>query len=166
MKKQFIYIMTVGLMAGTLLTSCGEASKNDLKDAKEDMSEVTGDLKRANKDAKLEVKNAVNAQWDTFKTQSDLAISSTEAEILVLREKIAKANDAQRKKLNAALDKLEKKNQELKAEIAERNQKIKEEAIDFDEAAKESEKEFEREFNHDMKELGTALKDLFKNNVE
>ena len=60
---------------------------------------------------------------------------------------------------------MEEKNNALKDKLTQRGKDFKEDVIDFNEAAKANEKSFEREFTHDMNELGTALKDLFKNNV-
>ena len=67
--------------------------------------------------------------------------------------------------MTAALDKLEQKNIKLKEKLAERSKKFKEDMISFNENAKANEQKFEREFTHDTNELGTALKDLFKDNV-
>jgi len=68
--------------------------------------------------------------------------------------------------LTAELDKLEQKNKELKEKLAKRGKEFKDGVISFNESAKANEQQFEREFTHDMDELGTALKDLSKNNVE
>ncbi|SDS24570.1 hypothetical protein SAMN05216503_2440 [Polaribacter sp. KT25b] len=166
MKTNILSLTIMIFMAGTLLTSCGQASKKDANSVKEDVKELNKDLVKGAKDTNVEIKTAVKANWEQFKTSSDLAIENTEKQIEVLRTKIANANKSEKEKLTKALDKLEQKNKELKEKLAKRGKEFKENMIDFNESAKENEQKFEREFTHDMNELGAALKDLFKNNVQ
>lgn len=165
MKTRILSLVIIGLMAGTIVTSCGEASKKDVNNAQQEMKEASKDLGQARKDAQKEVKTTVIADWKKFRTTSETTIENTENQIKVLRGKIAKANKKEQEKLTAALDKLEQKNSELKEKLAQRNREFKEDIIQFNESAIENEQKFEREFKHDMDELGTALKDMFKNNV-
>ena len=166
MKTKFLSLTIMIFMAGVFLTSCGQASKKDATTVKEDVKELNKDLKQGAKDTGVEIKTAVKANWEQFKITSETAIESTEKQIAVLRTKIANANKSEKEKLTKALDKLEQKNIELKEKLAKRGNEFKEDLIEFNESAKENEQKFEREFTHDMGELGTGLKDLFKNNVD
>lgn len=166
MKTKVLALTIIAFMAGITLISCGEASKKDAKAVKEDAKELSKDLKKGAKDTSEEIKMTMTSDWQQFKTTSETAVDNAEKQIEELRLKIAKANKNEKEKLTKALDKLEEKNNALKAKLAEKGKAFKEDMIDFNEAAKANERSFEREFNHDMDELGTALKDLFKNNVD
>ena len=166
MKTKILSFTVIVFMVGSILTSCGNQSKQDAKEVKQDAKELSKDLKQGEKDSSQEIKTAVQSDWNTFKTSSEKAIENTDKEIKVLRAKIAKANKNEKEKLTKALNKLEEKNKELKEKLAQRGKEFKEDVIDFNESAKANEEKFEREFTHDMDELGTALKDLFKNNVD
>jgi len=164
-KTKILVFIVMTFMAGTILTSCGDASKKDAKEVNEDVKELNKDLVKGAKDISKEIETAVKADWESFKMASETTIENTENDIKVLREKIAKASKTEKERLTAQLDKLEQKNKELKEKLAQRGREFKEDLIEFNEATLEREIRFEREFNHDMKELGTALKDLFKDNM-
>lgn len=166
MKTQLIYLTITAFMAGFLLTGCGEKSKQDATEVKEDLKELNKDLTRGAIDTAEEIKIAITQEWDRFKIASEIAIKNTEKEIKNLREKISKTNKNEREKFTKQLDELEQRNIVLKDKLAVRTKKFKENLIEYNEKTKDSETEFEREFNHDMKELNDALKDLFKDNVD
>lgn len=166
MNKYILPIAIFTLMAGTILTSCGETSKKDVKSAKENMTEAGHDLKQAGKDAQLELKNKMQTDWNNFKKESEKTIASAEEQIKAQREKISKASKSEQEKWGKKLDKLEMKNKEFRERLNKRERKINDNLIEFNDTAVAKEKEYEREFKHDMDELGTAMKDLFKNNVE
>ena len=166
MRTRILSLAVIAIMVGTIVTSCGEASKKDMKAAKEDMSEAGKDLNQAGKDAQEEIQAAVKADWGRFKANSEAGIADIASDIKTLREKISKASKNEQEKLAADLDRLEEKNKELQAKLEQRGRDFKQNVIEFNDSAKENEKQFEREFTHDMDELGTALKDLFKDNVE
>ncbi|KGL64308.1 hypothetical protein [Polaribacter sp. Hel1_85] len=166
MKTKILSLTMMIIMAGVMLTSCGQGSKQDAKKVKGDIKELNKDLKKGAQDSSKEIQTAIKSNWKQFKASSEVAIENTEKQIEVLRIKIAKANKNEKERLTKALDKLEQKTKELKDKLAKRGKEFKENMIDFNQSAKAEEQEFEREFTHDMNELGTALKDLFKNNVQ
>ena len=166
MKTNILSLAVIGFMAGTIATSCGESSKKDMKAVKEDVKELNKDLRQGAEDTSTEIKTTVSSDWKKFEASSKTILENTDKQIKELRVKISKANKNEKAKLTADLDKLEQKNKELKEKLAERSRKFKENLIEFEEGTGELEKSFEREFKHDMDELGTSLKDLFKNNVE
>ncbi|WP_452229154.1 MULTISPECIES: hypothetical protein [unclassified Lacinutrix] len=165
MKKNILSLTVIVFMAGVVLTSCGQASKQDAKTVKEDVKELNKDLKQGAKDSSEEIKSSVTSEWNKFENASNTAIEKTENKIQELRAKIAKVNENEKEKWTKELDKLEQKNKELKEKLAKRGQAFKDDVISFNASTVANEQKFEREFNHDITELGSALKDLFKNNV-
>lgn len=164
--KTNILALTISIfMAGIVLTSCGEKSKQDKNNVKEDVKELNKDLMEGAIDTSEEIKIAVTEEWNKFKTASENTIQNTEKEIGNLREKITKANKKEKERLTKTLDKLEQKNKELKEKLSVRTTKFKENMIEYTDEFKANEKEFEREFSHDMDELRKSLNDLFTDNV-
>ncbi|WP_299111243.1 hypothetical protein [uncultured Winogradskyella sp.] len=165
MKTKIVYLITTIFLAVILLTSCGKKSKQDATEVKEDVIELNKDLTRGAMDTAEEIKIAVTQEWDKFKASSEKAIEKTEEEIKKIRKKISKANKNEHERLTQKLNELEQRHIVLKDKLVVRTEKFKENRIEFNEKAKNIEKEFEREFNHDMKTLNQALKDLFKDNM-
>ena len=166
MKTKFLYLTMITVMAGTILTSCGKTTKEDASAVKEDVTELNQDLLEGAKDTSVETNEAVHADWKKFEASAKIAIENTNSQINALRDKIAKADKAEKVRLTAKADELEKKNAELKEKLVKRGKEITEDVKEMNDSAKEEENKFEREFNHDMDEMGTAIKDLFKDNVK
>jgi gas vesicle protein len=153
-------------MIGILLTSCGEKSKQDATEVKDDLKELNKDLKQGAIHTAEEIKITLTEEWDKFKTASEYIIQNTEKEIKDLRERISKTSKKDRKKLNKQLDELEQRHLILKDKLAVRSKKFKENLVEFNEKAKDNQQQFKREFNRDMETLGKALKELLKDNVD
>lgn len=166
MKTNIIALIATVFIVGILMASCGEESKQDRQEVKEDVKVLGKDLKEGTVHAAQEVEVKVTEEWYKFKTASENSIQRTEKEIENLRERVAKATDKEKEILTEKLNALEQKNEELKEKLVERTEKFKANRVEFNHEAVERQKSFEREFRHDMDELGTALKDLFKDNVE
>ena len=145
------------LVAGSVLTNCGEASKKDARSAKENLKDAGKDLKQAGKNAKEEMRITVKAKWERFRSDSETLIYNTEGHIKELRKKIANSSQKERERLTKELDSLEQKNRELKEKLAEREREFREDLIEFNEMAKEKQNRFEKEFKHDMQLLKEAL---------
>lgn len=152
--KNSIFILAVTTMftAGAIFTSCQSADQK-VEDAKVNVQDAKQELKDAQKDANTEAQKAANAEeWKTFKSASEVKIKDNEALIAEFKEKMKTSG----KKLDAAyaksIDALEQKNRDMKYRI------------DAYEKGQSDWESFKREFNHDMDELGKALKDLVVNN--
>ncbi|WP_111707671.1 hypothetical protein [Lutibacter citreus] len=165
MKTKILSLAVIVFMAGIVLISCGQTSKKDAKSVKEDVKELNKDVKQGAIDSSKEIKTTVISNWKKFETTSKIAIENTDKQINILKMKISKANKNEKVKLVEQLNKLEQKNKEIKEKLTKRSKEFKDGVISFNETAKANEQQFEREFNHDMDELGLALKDLLKNNV-
>ncbi len=152
MKKQIFTLAIATLIGGTIFTSCqSSAQKQDA--AEEKVQDAKEDLKEARKDANAEAQKAATAdEWKTFRNESQEKIQANEKHIAELKVKMNKPG----KLLDAAyakkIDSLEEKNKDLKRRM---------DAYEKDQSDWES---FKREFNHDMDELGNALKDLTVDN--
>ena len=166
MKTNILSLTISVFISGILITSCGEQSKQDATEVKDDLKELNKDLKQGAIHTAEEIKITLTEEWDKFKTASEYIIQNTEKEIKDLRKRISKTSKKDRKKLNKQLDELEQRHLILKDKLAVRSKKFKENLVEFNEKAKDNQQQFEREFNRDMETLGKALKELFKDNVD
>ena len=83
-----------------------------------------------------------------------------------LEQKIGKAGKKEKAKLKSQLNTADKKIQEEKEKLKQRNADFEEDMKTFNESVVTKNESFQREFKHDMDELGTSIKDLFKDNVK
>jgi len=159
-----------GILAGfamaILISSCNDASKKDMSDASQKIKEANTDMKEAIIVTNDSVKAAAVSNWKTFKNESDSAIVGMEREGTTLEEKIAKANSKEKGKLKADLNNTKEKLHALKIKLQQRNIEFENDTEKFNETIASKNQSFEREFKHDINELGTAFKDLFKDNVK
>jgi chromosome segregation ATPase len=155
MKKViFILAMTTTFMTVTIFTGCQsstqkqEAAQAKVKDARQDLNEAQ---KNANEVAQ---KAATAEEWKTFKRESELKIKNNEIRIAELKIKLKNPGEIFDALYENKIIKLEQQNKDVKAKL---------EAYEKSQSNWES---FKREFNHDMDELGKALKDLTVNNTK
>ena len=148
----FTMASMIAFMTATSMISCeSAATKSDKADAK--VEGAKDDLKDAQKDANTAAMKAANeAEWQAFKSETQVKVDANNAAIDELKAKMKKTG----KKIDAAyaetIDKLEQKNKDFQA----RMNNYEKEKSDW--------ASFKTEFNHDMDELGNALRDLTVNN--
>ena len=145
MKKTILTLVITMFVVTAAFVSCKPATKEEIE-AKENVQEANEELTEAKRAATAE-------EWQEFKDDMNEAIKKNEERIAELKlemKKTGKSVDAQYEK---SIDDLEQKNKDLK---------IKMETYKND--ANADWQSFKREFNHDMDELGNALKDLTVNN--
>jgi predicted nucleic acid-binding Zn-ribbon protein len=140
------------LIATSTFTSCQsntaktEAADQKVQDAKKELDDAKMKADAAQKTANAE-------EWNAFKADIEVKIQNNESEITALKAKMKSS----KKKMDAAyvksVDDLEMKNKALKEKINAYSNDTKSDWASF-----------KREFNHDMDELGSALKDLTVNN--
>ena len=164
--KKITGILVAGFTLAILISSCNEASKKDMSDASKNVEEANTDVKQAVVANNDSAKAAVISGWKTFKNESDTAIASMEREATAFQEKIAKANSKEKEKLKTDLNNTKEKLHTLKVRLDQRNIEFENDLNNFDATVVSKNQSFEREFKHDMNELGTAFKDLFKDNVK
>lgn len=90
-----------------------------------------------------------------FKEEAEKKIAENDEKIAELKAKKFDGTTEEREKYNKKIANLEKKNAELRDRVT-----------NYKGDMHDKWNSFKREFNHDMKEMGTALKDLGKNNVK
>lgn len=153
MKKTiFIISIATSVVLGAILMGCQssaqkeEAAQDKVQEAKQDLNAVRHDI---NTEAQ---KVATAEEWKEFKTKTEEMISNNEKSIAELKAKIKKAGKTLDAVRENKIDKLEQLNRDLKARL---------EAYEKNQSDWQS---FKDEFNHDMDELGKALKDLTVDN--
>lgn len=140
------------IFAAASFTSCQSSTqKTDAADAK--VQDAKKELQTAKDDAS-DAQKAANAEaYRSFKADIDVKIQDNEKQIADLKASIKNS----KKKMDAAyvesVDALEQKNAALKSKLNT-----------YENNAQSDWKSFKREFNHDMDQLGSALKDITVNN--
>jgi hypothetical protein len=123
-----------------------DAANENVEDAKEE-------LKEAQQEAHTEAVKVANAEeWNAFKTESEVKIKDNQIRIDELKVKMKKPGQTFDAMYAKNIENLEQKNRDLKTRIG---------AYETNQSDWES---FKREFNHDMDEVGQALRDLTVNN--
>ncbi len=145
MKKTVFIPMVAMFCIATLFTSCKPNTK-EVQDAQENVQQAKEDLIVAKKQANAE-------EWQNFKDEVNIVIEKNDAKIAELKKQIKKTGKDANAEYDRKIDTLEKKNEELKLKIE-----------NYKNDADSDWQSFKREFNHDMDELGKALKDLTVNN--
>lgn len=139
MKTNFIAINFVSLLTGTVLL-LGEVRSNNIVE------------RPAFSEHGLSIQQ--DEDYKHFRSEQEKKIDANEKKIADLRSRRNTITSEDRDKYDKQIDEVERRNNELKRRIRENR---KDEANDKRES-------FKREFNHDMDELGTSIKDLFKDN--
>jgi hypothetical protein len=156
MKKTTFSIFTMAsmlaFMTAVSMTSCDSAAtKSDKADAK--VEGAKDDLKDAQKEASTAAMKAANeAEWQAFKAETQVRMDANDAAIAELKTNMKKAGKKVDATYTETIEKLQQKNKDFKAKM------------DNYEIQKSDWASFKTEFNHDMDELGNALKDLTVNN--
>ncbi len=144
MKKTIFTLAVAGFMLVMIMSGC-QSSEKKVENAQDKVQDAQNNLTKANQELNMAIRDSIRQ----FKKESETTISTYEKNIADIKIKIAKTNKENRATYEKNLADLEQKNIEMKRKI---------EAFREDENAKWA--AFRREFNHDMGELGKALKDF------
>jgi DNA repair ATPase RecN len=140
------------LVAGSIFTSCKspaqkeDAAQSKVEDAQQDLNEAQDKADAAN------LKVATAEEWTAFKNESEIKIRDNEVRIAELKAKMKKPGKVFDSMYEKRIDRLEEQNRDMQARI------------DAYEKSQSNWETFKTEFNHDMDELGKALKDLTVDN--
>jgi hypothetical protein len=150
MKRIFYTLaITTALTAGALFSACQSTPSTPAEEAAQaKVDSAKSELKEAQKAATAE-------EWEAFKTESAEKIRINELSIADFKEKMRTSESQFDALYVEKIDKLEQQNKKLKAKI---------ENYENFENRKSNWASFKSEFNHDMDELGKALKDLTVDN--
>lgn len=153
MKKTIVAIAVASmLIAGSVFTGCKSPAQKE-NDAQGEVQDAKEDLNNAQNDANTEAQKVATAEeWSAFKSDADLKIKSNEVRIAELTVKMNKPGEILDPIYKKRIQTLEQQNKDLKARM---------DAYDKNHSDWET---FKREFNHDMDELGQALKDITVDN--
>jgi septal ring factor EnvC (AmiA/AmiB activator) len=154
MKKSILTLACTALMIGAVVVSCQspakkeETAKDNLQKAQEDLDEVQYDAAMA-----AEKKAAIAKEWRTLKDNTQATINENEIRIAELKVKMKKTGKDIDSLYAKKIDALEQKNKDIKTRIET-----------YKEDKNSDWESFKREYNHDMEELGKALKDITVDN--
>jgi len=152
--KNLSFTIAILLIAGSVFTSClSSEQKKKASDAQVVIAHNNLDTAQMNAD-KMAEKAATEEELKTFKLESDLKIKKNEVRIAELKLKMNKPGVVLDEVYEKKIDSLELKNKNLKTRLGdyERNHS--------------SWTKFNRDFNRDLDELGTKLKDFAKENLK
>ncbi len=161
-KVKILAVLTMAILA----VGCDNTSKNKMNAANADLKDANKDLKEAAVNLSEAAKAKAIEDWYTFRKASDTTIAGIENEVIVLRAKITKADQKEKKKLELQYNQTQEKLNALKVKLNQRNADFENDLIKFDESVSVKNESFKREFRHDLDEFGTSVKDLFKDNVK
>ena len=135
-----------------IFTSCqSTAQKQDA--ANEKVQDARQDLNEAKTDANAIGQELATAEeWATFRSESEVKIRDNEVRIAELNVKMKKPGEVFDELYAKKIANLELQNKEMRIRLIEY------------EKSQSNWEIFKREFNHDMDELGKALKDLTVDN--
>lgn len=153
-RKTIYTLALITFIVGSVLVRCQsstkkeEIAKDKVADAREEVQDAKEELMNARKEATAE-------EWKAFKNQTNIAINENEIRITDLKAKMKKTGNAIDPLYVKKVKELEQKNKDIKFKVETyKNDK----ASDWE--------SFKREYNHDMSELGQALKDMTVDNTK
>ena len=154
MKKIIFALTVVSLTSGLVFVACQKSSKKE-ETPNQQLLSVQDSLAQVKIDATLadKKKAAIAQEWQTLKEEAEVKILKNEIYIADLKVKIEKTGKSIDSLYSKKIVLLEEKNKAIKVRI---------ETYKTD--TNSDWNSFQREFNHDMDELGKALKDLTVDN--
>ncbi|WP_353483354.1 hypothetical protein [Haliscomenobacter sp.] len=155
MKKSiFNLAIPITLFAALLFTGC-QSPAQKVDNAETNVNDANQNLKDAKADEMVANKKAVAAEeWKAFRAETEIKIKDNEARITELRAKKKTTGKTLDAAYTQRIDTLEQKNLDMRTMMD-----------DYESTNISSDwEEFKREFNHDMEELGMALKNLTVSN--
>ncbi len=146
MKKLNLMTTLLTMLLITSMSVFGQENKK-AENARKDVKEAQQDLREA--------KNDSAADYQKFRKEAEMSIEANEKKIAELREKKLSDNKEMNEDYTRKVKALEQKNTALKHKL---------ETSSTTKSTKWA--SFKREFNHDMDELGHAIKDIGVNNAK
>ncbi len=144
MRKTILVLVALAFVAAVPFSGCTNSAQK-VDNAKDNVDQAKVDLDQANQDYLTEVEN--------FKKESAAKTVTYDQRIAELKAKVAKLKGKTKVAYQKEIASLEKKNTEMKKTLSS-----------YKEDGKDKWTSFKTEFNHDMDELGNALKDFTVDN--
>jgi len=153
MKKSFLTLAVITLMAGTISTSYAQEPDKKSEKARENVSEKQKDVVEAKQELKKAQKDSVS-DYQNFKKESEMKIKENDKSIADLKAKLSKVNAKNKVAYQKDVNGFEQKNANLKKKLD-----------NYKEGGPSNWAIFKKEFSHDMNELGKSLKDFTVKNT-
>lgn len=152
MKKTIYTLALTTFMAGSILVGCQTPTKKE-QEAKDKVADAREDVQDAKEELMEARKEATTEEWQTFKNETTAKINENEIRIAELKAKMKKTGNSIDAISTKKIEELEQKNKDIEAKVETyKNDR----SSDWE--------SFKREYNHDINELGKALKDMTVNN--
>ncbi|MES2727216.1 MAG: hypothetical protein V4643_08955 [Bacteroidota bacterium] len=145
MKKSLIAILTIGYVAGSIMFGCNSPAKK-VENAKEELKDAKQELNQAREDSITDYEN--------FKIESEQKINNNKVLIEEYKTRMITDKKSIKAKDQKIIDDLEQKNLEMRKKIWEYK------------GDKDNWEAFKTEFNHDMDQLGNAIKSFTVKNTK
>ncbi len=137
-------------LAGFMITGC-QQSDSKVEKARKKLQDAEEQVVVANQ----ELNQTLNDSIQLFKMESGELIISYEKSIAELKLKLENEKEENKIIMEKKLALLEQKSEDLKIKLQE-----------YEEEGTDKWTSFKNEFNHDLEQLGTALKDLTVDNIK
>ncbi|HRM45528.1 MAG TPA: hypothetical protein PLD64_03805 [Flavobacterium sp.] len=148
MKKMIFTLAITTFIASTVLVGCQGSTKKE-EAAKDKIEEARDELDDAKEELSEARVAATEAEWKTFKESTNATIAQNEIRITELKAKMKKTGKTIDDEYAKRIKELEEKNKEIKLKVES-----------YKNDANSDWKSFKEEYNHDMDELGQALKNF------
>ncbi len=152
MKQSILKIVLFVFMVATISTSYGHNLDNKSVKANENNEDTANEKVDAKLDLKEAQKDSIS-EFKKFRKESELKIKSIDNSIGDLKVKFYKSKIKDKEAYQDNLNLLEQKNDELKKKLADYNANVQ-----------NTWTAFKLEFNHDLVELGKAMKEFTAKN--
>jgi hypothetical protein len=150
-KTQLVFKFTSFAAALVVLGACNSAGESKTPMDNTDTAKML-------EETRIELEDAENdyaIKYEAFRIESEKKMAENDLYIENLKLTAKKSDRLHQEELDQKV-----------AELETKNRTMKEKMRDYKDEGKEKWASFKEEFNHDMDELGLALKDLTKNNVK
>ena len=148
MKKTIYTLALTTFIVGSLLVGCQTSTKKELE-AKDKVTDAQREVRDAKKELIEAKKEATTEEWQTFKNETAVKVNENENKIAELKAKMKKTGNSIDAIYAKKIEELEQKNKDIEVKVETyKNDR----SSDWE--------SFKREYNHDMTELGQALKDM------
>lgn len=150
MKRSLLFLAIIALVAGSITTTLGQTPDRKSVKARENLQEAKKDVAKAKKEIAQAKKDSI-AEYQSFKKRAEIKIQENEKRIAALKgKKMSTLNEKEKIAYRGKINELEMKNMTLRKRLADYR-------ADERHAKWAS---FKSEFNHDIDELGKAIKDF------
>jgi hypothetical protein len=154
MKNSILLLAFTGAAMLSTFTSCGTSSRDKLDNAKEDVKDAEQDLAESKKELR-EANDDYQKEVGIYRLDIAKKIVVNNENIEGLKKMIQNEPKESKLKLELRVVELEQKNKDLKVKMD-----------NYQANQRDTWEDYKNEFNRDMEELGSALKDLGKKNVK